>query len=669
LSITLSLDIYGAIACAQISTPYVDASRLTDLPFESGHRTFGAFYQLLRGATPQEQSFLSLLKPQQYEYLTKSGTLDLPHGLSIDDAASADDFREALRACGIKGNNLRGVYQTLAACLLLGNLKYTPLEGISNVDILEDACTLLDIDPDFLAQHIPTSKSRDAFVQDVYRLLVEWVVSFINSQLTISREKSTGAEIRIVEIPSPSGGQQGYGAFVRGWAAESLEFQVLQEAFDDTRGLNAEMAGDGINLLKVSADNNSGTFKLNAFLILDCVELLNKVALATESLSSYEVLTEKLSDQMFSPCYKTESLNNFAIRHTFNLGEWLQYDANAGFSLTRTLSSIRSAVQIDSFFYNILSVLPSLERSLTPSKIDTLCQSLQNARIWSVMNLKPTHTQGFDPSQWDVSLVSAQVRTFHLAQHHARKKMADYTADFSLAEFYDRYSSIFPSTLDIRNVPARDSILMFLEGRKLPAGEWYVGNERVWIGELGWENLEGELDDCIAGVRGSEELLNTTGPYTPGMGTPLTPLNDGGSGYGFYAGGRGIAESQEGLLNQADPRYPRQIASDDKSYYYSMDDKDRLKYGDDIEGAQNVEVVKTSTLRTMWLILVWLVTWPFPPFLLSWVGRMKRRDVQIAWREKVTICFLIFLLCGTVVFYIIFFQRLICPEFDKVNFN
>lgn len=368
---------------------------------------------------------------------------------------------------------------------------------------------------------------------------------------------------------------------------------------------------------------------------------------------------------MFSPCYKTESIDTFAVRHTINLGEWQQYDTNSGFAATRTLSNIISAVQTGSFFHDILSVLPVLDRSLLRTKIDTLCQSLQNSRVWCLTNLRPTATLGFDPSQWDVSLVSAQVRTFHLAQHHARKKMADYTADFSLAEFYDRYSSIFPPALDIRNVPARESILVFLEARKLPPEEWYVGSERVWIGEMGWENLEGELDDCIAGVRGSEELLKTSGSYTPGMGTPLAPPNDGASEYGFYAGGRGIAESQEGLLNQADQRYPRHIASDDKSYYYSMDDKEQLKYGDDIE-SKNVEVVKTSVQRRLWLILVWLVTWPFPPFLLNWVGRMKRQDVQIAWREKFTICFLIFLLCGTIIFYIIFFQRLICPEFDKV---
>src|SRR5215471_18824118 len=86
LSVTLSLDIYRAIASATIATPYVDASRLTSLPSETGHRAFGAFYQLIRGATPQEQSYLSLLKPEQYVYLRKSGTLDLPASSNIDDA-------------------------------------------------------------------------------------------------------------------------------------------------------------------------------------------------------------------------------------------------------------------------------------------------------------------------------------------------------------------------------------------------------------------------------------------------------------------------------------------------------------------------------------------------------------------------------------------------------
>ena len=259
LNIVLSLDIYGAIAAAKISTRFIDTSRLTGLPAESGHRTFNIFYQLLRGATPQEQSTLSLLRPEQYEYLQKSGTWDLPAGLNIDDAAAADDFREALRVCGIKGKHLRGIYQTLASCLLLGNLKFAPIEGIMNMDVLEDACMLLDIDSDVISLHLRSPETRDAFVQEIYQLLVEWIIAFINTQLSPGKDSVAGAQVSIVEVPSPSGGQEGYGAFVRAWTAEELLLQLHKESFDDTRGLNAEMIGDSLNLMKVSTDNNTGT--------------------------------------------------------------------------------------------------------------------------------------------------------------------------------------------------------------------------------------------------------------------------------------------------------------------------------------------------------------------------------------------------------------------------
>lgn len=44
---------------------------------------------------------------------------------------------------------------------------------------------------------------------------------------------------------------------------------------------------------------------------------------------------------------------------------------------------------------------------------------------------------------------------------------------------------------------------------------------------------------------------------------------------------------------------------------------------------------------------------------------MKRPDVRLAWREKLTICMLIFLACGLVIFYIIVFGILLCPDLNK----
>ncbi|TEB20895.1 hypothetical protein FA13DRAFT_1800569 [Coprinellus micaceus] len=77
------------------------------------------------------------------------------------------------------------------------------------------------------------------------------------------------------------------------------------------------------------------------------------------------------------------------------------------------------------------------------------------------------------------------------------------------------------------------------------------------------------------------------------------------------------------------------------------------------------EEVPTSRTRRWWLWIVWATTFLIPSFLLRVVGRMKRPDVRLAWREKVTICWLILLLNGTVIFYIVEFGRLLCPNYDK----
>lgn len=64
---------------------------------------------------------------------------------------------------------------------------------------------------------------------------------------------------------------------------------------------------------------------------------------------------------------------------------------------------------------------------------------------------------------------------------------------------------------------------------------------------------------------------------------------------------------------------------------------------------ETVEVYKETRARKQWKFLVWAFTWWIPTPLLSSIGRMKRPDVRMAWREKVTIFMLIMLLCGSAV--------------------
>ncbi|WWD22641.1 hypothetical protein CI109_107134 [Kwoniella shandongensis] len=77
------------------------------------------------------------------------------------------------------------------------------------------------------------------------------------------------------------------------------------------------------------------------------------------------------------------------------------------------------------------------------------------------------------------------------------------------------------------------------------------------------------------------------------------------------------------------------------------------------------EVIATTRPRRWWIRITWLLTWWVPSFLLTKVGRMKRADVRMAWREKLAIFEMIILSCGIILFYIIVFGKLLCPDSDK----
>ena len=77
------------------------------------------------------------------------------------------------------------------------------------------------------------------------------------------------------------------------------------------------------------------------------------------------------------------------------------------------------------------------------------------------------------------------------------------------------------------------------------------------------------------------------------------------------------------------------------------------------------EVIATTPARRWWIRITWLFTWWVPSFLLRKIGKMDRADIRMAWREKLTIFMMIFSLCGIVLFYIIGFGKLLCPDSDK----
>ncbi|GAA6024747.1 hypothetical protein JCM10207_008883, partial [Rhodosporidiobolus poonsookiae] len=101
-----------------------------------------------------------------------------------------------------------------------------------------------------------------------------------------------------------------------------------------------------------------------------------------------------------------------------------------------------------------------------------------------------------------------------------------------------------------------------------------------------------------------------------------------------------------------------------------MFDPRNLQEKEGVEGpgaGETTEVIRMSKERKRWVALTWLATWWIPSFLLRWPGGMKRPDVRMAWREKVLINMLIWLLCGAAIFVIAVLGNIICPTEHVYN--
>ncbi|KAF9264247.1 glycosyltransferase family 2 protein [Marasmius fiardii PR-910] len=68
-----------------------------------------------------------------------------------------------------------------------------------------------------------------------------------------------------------------------------------------------------------------------------------------------------------------------------------------------------------------------------------------------------------------------------------------------------------------------------------------------------------------------------------------------------------------------------------------------------------------------WKIFSRIVTFWAPGFLLSSVGGLKDKSMQQAWREKITLCFIIIIMCGLVGFATVGTQKVFCPETPTNN--
>ena len=641
-----------------LSTSGINVSAgLLNIPAEPGFRAFDVFYYLLTSAsTPAEREFLGLRSAKAYSLLSKSSTYTPPSYLpTADDAAAAEDFRASLKVIGIKGSAQRGLLSVLAGLLKLGETTGFLVDSEVLEDICEDVSGLLGVEPEVLMHKCDTSE-REVLIAGVYEALVDWVIDRANS--AIREELSTGRSagnsgsssptpdedledsvcITVIEIPSETLGK---GIALRG-------------VFDDTLGINAEMKEDGVDVTP------AGHSVLK--------EMSNAVA-------------EIEADLGVS---------------TGPLGREREYDHD---HRRDVLEKVGVEAESDSFLKQLL--YPVEGEGLNYGKWGRfdLPAVVESSRVWYQLSLHPTDeppsalaSKPSTTSAWSAGAVSRQLRAWRLPEwSNRRNKNLDFTADFDVDEFCTRYACLGCAE-------GKDGVESWILQRGWSNGEVVIGNERIWMREAAWWEAESMLDLKAAETNPQSSLLfnqsqMSMNPFDTGYSaTPPVPATGGF----FPAMGENMSVqgSRDNLLSERKSmmggavdaarsiaptvaRTVRTIGGDyglgpkgddsrNEAGYYDQDTGQWIgsldpEFGD----PKHVESKVTSRTRQLWVGFVWTLTFWIPSLLLRYVGRMKRPDVRMAWREKVVLIMLIFLMNAIIVFYIIEFGTLLCPNFDK----
>lgn len=660
LGVTLSLNLHGNLTAASLALSQggIDTvNGLLKIPSEPGYRAFDVFYYLLTSAsTPAEREFLGLRSPSTYALLARSSTYTPPSYLpTADDAASADDFRQALKDIGIKGSSHRDFISTLAGLLKLGNTLDYSIESEALAEICEDVSGLLGLEPEVLVSQCST-EDRWTFVGGLYESLVDWVISKANEAVASQMERvRSGAESidgRPIRTPTPTEDESGDTVTMtvieipRATLGKALSMRSI---FDDSQGINAEMIADGVHAPPAGSS-----------VLREMQQAVSEVAPDLGIMTGPE-------------------------------GRERQYELE---KRELVLEKIAFAAEDGGFLKKLLFPTQGEGINLGRAGRLDLPAVLASNRLWYHLCLHPTDDSPAQlanlpsiTSAWSAGAVSGQLRSWRLPEWaNRRNRNLDFTADFDVDELVQRYSA-----LGCRD--GKDGIESWMLERGWSNGEVFVGQERVWMRESAWWEAESMLD------------------LKPGTGHPAMPpphSNPFGSRFdtGYAAGGNGYfsPNGMDGNMNSSNdqllhsrnfsqgnvsqmtlnpnrapslaPTATRNVSNGD----YGLGAKGDTYKGDvyyseegEFTGTMDPELAKNKHIQTkevtfgrrVWVYIVWALTFWIPSPMLRFVGRMRRPDVRMAWREKLVLCFVIFLINAIIIFWIIAFGRLLCPNFDK----
>ena len=279
-----------------------------------------------------------------------------------------------------------------------------------------------------------------------------------------------------------------------------------------------------------------------------------------------------------------------------------------------------------------------------------------NTNAYFVFCLKPNDRR--IANKFDSKCVRAQLQTLGIPELSQRLRTADFSVFMPFAEFLGAAEG------EVMVVGSeREKCEGVLEEKSWPVGEARVGTSGVLLSERCWRQIA-----RVSEVEGQGPFADEGGfAGTPGEGGKRgfgdsrvqllnTPGADGqyyddkAGGAGGYFGGDNKSEAGASAFREGD-------------MFRNLETRSQLaEKGNEVQNLAPVEELPMSGSRKRWLVIVWALTFLIPDFAIRYLGRMPRKDVRTAWREKLAINMMIWLSCAFVIFFMVGFPALICPK-------
>ncbi|KAI3648403.1 hypothetical protein MP228_006257 [Amoeboaphelidium protococcarum] len=294
--------------------------------------------------------------------------------------------------------------------------------------------------------------------------------------------------------------------------------------------------------------------------------------------------------------------------------------------------------------------------------LDFLFEVLSATQLSTVFCIKSNSTMA--ANRFDKQKVQNQVNDLGLADL-INFKSKSFALKMPSNQFADKFRLALPDEQSSSN--AANPIDLFVQAFGWKSKDYFVGNQNVFLSEkalkeltlnlraaekIERKKLKAKLREDGGDVAPSEVAGSRVSSYIPGGVGDDDYSEDGGSDYDSTADDASAYGSEYSYMSEAETEFGKEGGADKNGFI------------DESEMQAEEEEQEVSAVRRNWLRTVTFFTWFIPGRCLEYAG-MKRADIQLAWREKVTLCILIVLLSALMLFFITGFTLIFCPTADQ----